>query len=68
MWAMAFKRARRLSSEGTIHHGAKRVSVFLNITSRAREYRYQRLSEGSAKNREQEREAYPHNANISELP
>ena len=42
---MQFKRARRLSSEGTITHGACFVSVAFNIMSRAREYSNQRLRE-----------------------
>ena len=35
--AMQFSRARRLSFEGTMCHGAWAVSVFSNIRSRARE-------------------------------
>ncbi len=35
--AIVFRRAARLSSDRTMYHGAKRVSVFLSMASRARE-------------------------------
>ena len=43
---MVLRRALRLSSERMIHHGAKRVSVFFSIRSRAREYSYLRRRDG----------------------
>ncbi len=42
---MQFRRARRLSSDGTMIQGAKSVSVALSMTSRAREYSYHLLRE-----------------------
>ena len=44
-WRMQLRRARRLSSERTMCHGANLVSVAANIASRAREYSNHRLRE-----------------------
>jgi hypothetical protein len=42
---MQFRRARRLSSDGTMYQGANFVSVASSTASRAREYSYHLLRE-----------------------
>src|SRR5450830_442973 len=37
-WLMAFSRDERLSSLSMVHHGASGISVYVNISSFAREY------------------------------